>query len=104
MRLPHRLTKLEAIERSVLVEEVEAQEARLRDRMTAAQAFAVMTCLRLGDSQTRNLTAAELRKLLKQRRQAASLPELRDKVEALQWAHQQFDEYERYAREMGTST
>ncbi len=97
MTAKRRLTKLEAVERAALIAQLEALEATLSARLTDDQRFAVMTCLVIGDTQRDELLEMdedEFRQELTRRRQAKSLNDLRADISGLQWAIQQFDEYE----------
>lgn len=89
---------MEDVEREKALQQVELLEGKLRDRMTDAQSFAVTVIQLMCDIPMRKLADEEggdaVEDVLKKRRQSATLSKFRDDVTALEWATQQFDEYE----------
>ena len=96
-----RLEKLEATERRKLLRQMSDLEAQLLHRMTAREQFIAEIMLLMNDSQLREADEDEHVEIVQRRRVAATIPELRDIIESLNWAIEELDGYEEESPQMG---
>ncbi len=89
-----RLEKLEATERRALLRTMSDLERQLLSRMTAREQFVAQTMLLMNDLPLRDADEDEHTEIVQRRRVAATIPELRDIIESLNWAIEELDGYE----------